>query len=291
MQLENNNLNNEFVNDISTNENKENVEINSNIELETNKESNENLDSNVTKENINISEPNINKDTENINKESNLSKENPSNTGLNEFRNRQDTRLEEKLLAEYALETSKGKNGDEFIEYAINNPQKYPKRVVDSVINKLTDGKVNSYEEFNYLKNLPEEDREEYEKTVSNPVVKKLKEYVDNTEKEKDFQLYMKLAKEAGMIDNYDKFEDKYINDKVFQTVYKSLIDTGRDKETAIRYAIKTIDPYAFDRKTPSNIDIATSTPSTSKVVPIEKTIEKEKTLFSTRFVNPLTDW
>lgn len=210
---------------------------------------------------------------------------------LQEQRNKTDERNEQKLLAEYALQTAKGLSGDEFVEYAISHPELYPKRVVDRAISKLTDGKIGSYEDFKYLKELPEEKREQYDETINNPVVKKLKEYVDTNEKEKEFQLYARLSNETN--EDIDSFERKYLSDKTFQIVYKSLVDSGRDKESAIRYAVKTINPYAFDKKVNNDLGSTMTTPSSSKVIPanIGVQTEKKESLFTQKYINPLKDW
>lgn len=205
-----------------------------------------------------------------------------------EKRARTDDSYERKLLADYALKTSTGEmTGDEFIEHYANDPdarRDIPKRVLNRVISKLSKGKFESYEDYSTFKNMPEEQVDEYEKLNSHPVIKEMKEIVKTKERE---TLY-KLANEMKI--DVDELEDEYLNNKVYDSIYNSLVKDNMKKEDAMRFAIRAVNPNAFNKK--EEIETPKSVPPSGKKQNITEHVKQEKkSVFTSRSVNPLTDW
>lgn len=201
-----------------------------------------------------------------------------------------DDGFERKLLADYALQTSTGEmDGDSFIEYAISHPEIYPKRIVDRAINKLTRGKVSSYEDYHNYRSMDDQKREQYDSLMDNPVVKEMKEYVEANKKEKEYGIISKISQETGK--DLDTLETKYFTDRTYNSVFKSLIAEGYSKELAMRSALKVVDPYIFDKQK-AEAEKIMDIPSKPVQIDTNRNEQKPKTsLFSQRYVNPIKDW
>lgn len=201
-----------------------------------------------------------------------------------------DDGFERQLLADYYLAVSTGEmTGDDFIEQAINNPQKYPKRIVDRAVAKISKGRFANYEELASYNSMAQEERVQHDSIMENPVVREMKEFISKIKEDQEYKTIAKVATEAGI--DIDEVETKYLADRSFKVVQDSLLKAGIDKETAMRKAMMVVNPYVFEKNTSTtSLANVVSTPAKPQTV-VSSTPKKEESIFTTKYINPAKDW